>query len=211
MLFLLVFTSQTPTRKYSVAYCATHTVERQCRALSSKAALPHALNTAAMPRNVERSSMPHYVLHDTLYNVCMPQNRNARNTVERQCRTMYCMTMFCGTAAAALPLCFAALPPCFAALPPCIVALRGTFFSNEQHGVIQFSAAGLHEHKVLGFVFGATRNKFRDGSLIKKTQKKKRLKQIQSSCTCAVARLPPPPPRRVTTCLCAQRTTPCSA
>ena len=112
MLFLLVFTSQTPTRKYSVAYCATHTVERQCRALSSKAALPHALNTAAMPRNVERSSMPHYVLHDTLYNVCMPQNRNARNTVERQCRTIYVLhdyvlrhcrcgtaAMFCGTAA----------------------------------------------------------------------------------------------------------------
>ena len=47
-------------------YCATHTVERQCRALSSKAAMPHALNTAAMPRNVERSgsaarkaAMPH--------------------------------------------------------------------------------------------------------------------------------------------------------
>ena len=177
MLFLLVFTTynraKTPTRKYSNAYCATHTVERQCRALSSKAALPHALNTAAMPRNVERSSMPHYVLHDTLYNVCMPQNRNARNTVERQCRTMYCMTMFCGTAAAALPLCFAALPPCFAALPPCIVALRGTFSqTNNMPCVIQFSAAGLHEHKVLGFVFGATRNKFRDGSLIKKTKRK---------------------------------------
>ena len=69
MLFLLVFTtywSQIPTRKYSNAYCATHTVERQCRVLSSKAAMPHALNTAAMPRNVERSgtaarkaAMPH--------------------------------------------------------------------------------------------------------------------------------------------------------
>jgi len=47
--------------------------------------------------------------------------------MERHCRHTSLFDMFCGTAAAALPLCFAALPPCFAALPPCLVALRGTF------------------------------------------------------------------------------------
>ena len=68
--------------------------------------------------------------------------------------------MFCGTAAAALPLRFAALPPCSAALPPCLVALRGTFsHADHEQKVVRHPVQRCRsEHKVLGFVFAIKSN-----------------------------------------------------